>query len=172
MKIVYICSPCRGDYEKNITKAQEYCREAVDMGVLPIAPHVYFTQFLDDTIPEERRTGMEAGKELLKYCHEVWVYGIANPSEGMAAEIELAKTLGIPVRDAADVYAGPLETEPPKLGNVTINIPGFTAMAKSHQHLDRPPVSVELDGSIILDLAKRLRQSPGSDFTIGGEDLE
>lgn len=27
MKLTYICSPCRGDYEKNIIKAQEYCRE-------------------------------------------------------------------------------------------------------------------------------------------------
>ena len=26
MKLAYICSPCRGDYEKNIIKAQEYCR--------------------------------------------------------------------------------------------------------------------------------------------------
>lgn len=171
MKIVYICSPCRGDYERNITKAQEYCREAVDMGVLPIAPHVYFTQFLDDTIPEERKTGLEAGKELLKYCSEVWVYGIANPSEGMAAEIELAKTLGIPVRDAAEVYTSPPPKDPPEIGNVTINIPGFEAMAISNQHLDRPPVSVELDGRIILDLAKRLRQNPGSNFTIGGEDV-
>lgn len=53
MKMTYICSPCRGDYEKNITKAQEYCREALLEGLLPIAPHVYFTQFIDDTHPKE-----------------------------------------------------------------------------------------------------------------------
>lgn len=105
MKIVYICSPCRGDYERNIAKAQEYCREAVDMGVLPIAPHVYFTQFLNDFIPAERKTGMDLGIELLKHCDEVWVYGIQNPSEGMAAEIKLAKEIGIPVIDATDAYA-------------------------------------------------------------------
>ena len=27
-RLVYICSPCRGDIEKNIEKAQRYCREA------------------------------------------------------------------------------------------------------------------------------------------------
>lgn len=104
MKKVYICSPCRGDYEKNIQKAQGYCREAVQMGVIPIAPHVYLTQFLDDTIPEERTTGLNIGLELLKDCDEVWVYGMQNPSEGMKAEIELAGKLGIHVRDAVEVY--------------------------------------------------------------------
>lgn len=104
MKKVYICSPCRGDYEKNIQKAQGYCREAVYMGVIPIAPHVYLTQFLDDTIPAERSTGLSLGLELLKDCDEVWVYGIQNPSEGMKAEIELANKIGIPVVDAVEVY--------------------------------------------------------------------
>lgn len=58
MKMTYICSPCRGDYEKNIIKAQEYCREALLEGLLPIAPHVYFTQFVDDEKPEERERGL------------------------------------------------------------------------------------------------------------------
>ena len=30
-KLVYICSPCRGDIEKNIEKAQRYCRDAVEL---------------------------------------------------------------------------------------------------------------------------------------------
>lgn len=55
-RLIYICSPLRGDIEKNIQKAQGYCREAVELwlDVIPIAPHVYCTQFLDDTIPQER----------------------------------------------------------------------------------------------------------------------
>ena len=62
-KLVYICSTCRGDIEKNIEKAQRYCREAVELrdDVIPIAPHVYFTQFLDDTKQEERAAGMDMG---------------------------------------------------------------------------------------------------------------
>ena len=42
--------------EKNIIKAQGYCREAAELwpDVLPIAPHVYCTQFLDDTNPQDR----------------------------------------------------------------------------------------------------------------------
>ena len=103
-KLVYICSPCRGDIEKNIEKAQRYCREAVELwdDVIPIAPHVYFTQFLDDTKHEERAAGMDMGLSLLAMCDELWVYGIENPSEGMRSEIEYAKQHQIPIRDAAD----------------------------------------------------------------------
>ena len=99
MKKVYICSPCRGDYEKNIAKAQEYCRAAALAGAIPIAPHVYLTQFLSDTVPAERELGLSLGLELLRDCDEVWVYGITAPSAGMAAEIKLADELGIPVID-------------------------------------------------------------------------
>lgn len=105
-RFIYICSPCRGDMEKNITKAQNYCREAVELfpDVVPIAPHVYCTQFMDDTNPKERALGMELGISLLSMCSEIWVYGIDNPSESMKAEIEYAKDHGILVRDAVEVY--------------------------------------------------------------------
>ena len=105
-KLVYICSPCRGDYEKNIQKAQGYCREAMEKwpDVLPIAPHVYFTQFLDDENETERELGMAAGIALLDKCDELWVYGIETPSAGMASEIAYAKAHGIPIRDAAELY--------------------------------------------------------------------
>lgn len=36
MKKVYICSPCRGDYENNIQRAKEYSRAAVEKGVIPV----------------------------------------------------------------------------------------------------------------------------------------
>lgn len=95
MKTVYICSPLRGDIEQNVEAAKRYCREAVMKGVLPIAPHVYFTQFLDDTVPEERAAGMTMGLEMLRHCDEMWVYG--EPTEGMQAEIAEAGRLGMPV---------------------------------------------------------------------------
>ena len=37
MKKVYICSPCRGDYENNIQRAKEYSRAAAMKGCIPIA---------------------------------------------------------------------------------------------------------------------------------------
>ncbi len=95
MKTVYVCSPLRGDIKRNIEAAKRYCQEAVMEGVMPIAPHVYFTQFLNDTVPKERTAGMTMGLEMLRHCDEVWVYG--EPTEGMWAEITEAGRLGIPI---------------------------------------------------------------------------
>jgi hypothetical protein len=85
-KLIYICSPLAGDIDNNIKKAIGYCKKAINEGKIPIAPHVYLTRILDDTIPGERETGMTYGMELLKLCDELWVFG--SPSTGMKKEIE------------------------------------------------------------------------------------
>ena len=98
MKKVYICSPCRGDYENNIQRAKEYSRAAVQKGVIPVTPHIYLTQFMDDNVPEERELALKIGSELVLGCSELWAFGIDHPSAGMAAEIERAKKRGIVLR--------------------------------------------------------------------------
>lgn len=108
-KLVYICSPCKGhdgNREHNIIMAQEYCRQTMTLfpDVIPLAPHVYFTQFFDDSDMAERKLCMDAGIDLMLRCQEVWVFGIKNPSEGMKKEIELARKVGIPVVDACDIF--------------------------------------------------------------------
>lgn len=98
-KLIYICSPCRGDYETNIDNAITYSGICFRMGYIPVTPHIYFTRFMDDTNSKERSMAMEAGMQLLLECSEVWVFGLDHPSEGMQAEIEAAKAHGIPIRD-------------------------------------------------------------------------
>ena len=61
MKMVYIASPLRGDYNTNIKNAVEYCRLAGEQGVLPLAPHIIFSQWCNDTIPEQREQGLQLG---------------------------------------------------------------------------------------------------------------
>ena len=73
--IVYICSPYSGDTEKNTENARRYSRFAVDNHCLPITPHIYFTQFMDDTIPEERDTAIFMNWVLMSKCAELWVFG-------------------------------------------------------------------------------------------------
>lgn len=97
MKLVYICSPLRGDVERNIRKANGYCRFAATKSAVPIAPHAMFTGFLDDAIPQERQMGLEMGLELLKRCCELWVFG-NRMSEGMKAEIKAAEELNITIK--------------------------------------------------------------------------
>ena len=70
-------------------------------GVVPLAPHTIFTQFLDEKIPEERSKGLQMGLEIMKQCGEVYVFG-ARITEGMATEIEAAVRLGIPIQYYSD----------------------------------------------------------------------
>ena len=93
--MVYICSPLRGEYAQNIKNANRYCKIAAGLGVLPLAPHTIFTQYLNDTIPEQRRRGLDLGLALLEKCEELWVMG-PQISEGMQGEIQRAKALGMP----------------------------------------------------------------------------
>ena len=88
--IVYICSPYAGDTDCNIKAAQKYSRYAVDNGFIPVAPHLLFPQFMNDTDPKERELGLLFGNALMSKCSEVWVFG-STISAGMAAEIKRAK---------------------------------------------------------------------------------
>ena len=88
--IVYICSPYAGDVEVNTENARRYCRFAVDKGYIPIAPHLLFTQFLNDDSPKERQLGIFFGNVVMSKCSEVWVFG-EHISNGMEAEIKRAK---------------------------------------------------------------------------------
>lgn len=93
----YICSPYRGDTERNVAYAQELVKYALTLGCVPICPHLYLPQVLDDNNPAEREQGLQAGLELLQLCDVLIVgerYGI---SEGMQAEIDRATSHGIPI---------------------------------------------------------------------------
>lgn len=96
-KRVYICSPLRGNVEHNQDKARIYCRFAFESGYVPICPHIYYPQFLDDDDKNERAAGMRYGLEVMWQARELWVFG-ERITEGMRAEIELAKDLKIHVK--------------------------------------------------------------------------
>ena len=95
--IVYICSPYAGDTEHNSENARKYSRFAVERHCLPITPHIYFTQFMDDDIPDERKTALFLNIILLSKCAELWVFG-ERISKGMRAEIKRAKRKRMKIR--------------------------------------------------------------------------
>ena len=88
--IVYICSPYAGDVERNKKAARRYSLFAVSKGYIPIAPHLLFPQFLNDSDPAERKLGLLFATTLMSKCSEVWVFG-ESISAGMQAEIKRAK---------------------------------------------------------------------------------
>lgn len=73
MPVVYVCSPYAGDVEENIRKACAYCRYTVDQGCIPLAPHLYLPQFLDEE--SERELALFMDIALLSRCVELWVFG-------------------------------------------------------------------------------------------------
>ena len=103
--LIFVCSPMRGDrpysttkYNRNMRAAAQYSKTVVDEGHIPITPHLFFKDFMDDHDPEERKKAMEMSKQLLERCDEVWVFDENGTSEGMKGEIELASQLGKQVR--------------------------------------------------------------------------
>lgn len=97
-EIVYVCSPLRGDTEKNIRNAKLYCRFVYEKGYIPYAPHLLFTQFMDDAKENERDDAIKMGLQMLKCASELWVFTENGISIGMAHEIEAAGREGMEVR--------------------------------------------------------------------------
>ena len=111
MKKIYVCSRLAGDIENNIEKAKGYARFVVkECGAIPIAPHIYFTQFLDDTLPEDRAFGTMADLMLLSDCDELWYFG-DSVSQGMVREIITAKEQGISIRYVSDTEIEKIKNE-------------------------------------------------------------
>lgn len=94
---VGICSPFSGDTEGNIRRAREYCRFAVSQRYIPIAPHLYFPQFMDEGDPKQRSLGIFFGLLLQGRCREIWVFG-GRITEGMGTELEKAAVRGLTIR--------------------------------------------------------------------------
>lgn len=96
--LVYICSPYRGDTEKNTEKARKYSRFAVESKAIPMTPHLLYPQFMDDSNPEERYLATHViNYVLIGKCQEMWVFG-EDISEGMGREIALAEKRRMKIR--------------------------------------------------------------------------
>jgi len=88
--LVYICSPFASDTEHNTIRARGYSRFAVSKNTIPIAPHLLFPQFMEDSDKGERKKALFMGLVLMSKCQEVWCFG-SKISSGMAIELEKAK---------------------------------------------------------------------------------
>lgn len=94
--LTYICSPYSGDVEANVKIAQDLSAYAVQCRKIPLAPHLLFPQFMDDTDPWDRELAMFMGRVLLSKCEAMWVY-TPRVSPGMKTEISWAHQLELPI---------------------------------------------------------------------------
>lgn len=94
--VVYVCSPYSGDTDASMMNARRYCRFAVGRGYIPLAPHLYFPQFmrLDDDADRDLAGFMSI--VLLTKCAELWVFGEVITRD-MSAGIARATRRGLPV---------------------------------------------------------------------------
>lgn len=90
-------SPYAGDVKLNLLYLKKCCRDSVNRGEYPFASHLFYTQFLDDDIPEERKLGIEAGYRWMSQADQVVVYIDLGISGGMQFGIERAESLNLPV---------------------------------------------------------------------------
>jgi hypothetical protein len=70
---------------------------SIRLGEAPLASHLLYTQFLDDTIPEQRALGIRAGLEFYRVAEACVVYTDLGLSTGMRAGITRAKKFQVPI---------------------------------------------------------------------------
>jgi hypothetical protein len=105
-KLVFVSSPYRGNVPRNVAVARAASRMVFEAGHVPVVPHLYITQVLDDDVPADREAGIAAALELLARCDEIWLFG--EPSEGMQMELDEATRLQIPVM----TFTPPMPADP------------------------------------------------------------
>jgi len=99
MRKVIIESPFAGDEERNIDYARLCVRDSLSKGEAPIASHLLYTQktILDDSIPEERQQGIDAGLAWRDVADSTVVYVDLGISKGMEYGIKRAEEQGIKI---------------------------------------------------------------------------
>lgn len=93
---VIVESPFAGDVKRNQAYLSACLRDCLMRGEAPFASHAIYTRdgVLDDTVPEERKHGIEAGFDWRDAAHATVVYADFGVSGGMRAGIEHAKKIG------------------------------------------------------------------------------
>jgi len=102
MKLVVIESPYAGDVDRNLLYARWCMADSLKRGEAPIASHLLYTQenILDDTIPEERQLGIDAGFAWAKHADLIAFYTDLGMSRGMnnALQFFLEKNMTTEIR--------------------------------------------------------------------------
>lgn len=89
--MIFVCSPYRGSISENVAVADHLCSLAVQCGHIPIAPHLWLTRWLDDSVEAEREKGIRMSMEMLRRCDRMLVWTASGITEGMTQEIKYAQ---------------------------------------------------------------------------------
>ena len=92
--LAYITAPWSENEFENTENAAKYCRAVYDAGFSPICPTLYQPLFLNDAVPEEHKSGIDMGRDLLRRSHVLVVCGSIS-TESMKNDVAVAQRLGI-----------------------------------------------------------------------------
>lgn len=93
MKIVYVSGPYTGNVCVNVKNAMDVAQELIELGFAPYVPHL--SHFMEINHPNHYETWMNIDMEFVRKCD--YIIRIEGESSGADREVELAKSLNIPV---------------------------------------------------------------------------
>ena len=92
--LAYITAAWSGDPCEATEQAAKYYRTVYEAGFSPICPTLYQPLFFNDAVPEEHKSGIDMGRDLLRRSHVLVVCG-HTVTEAMKNDIAVAQRLGI-----------------------------------------------------------------------------
>ena len=86
--LAYLTAAWSGEPDVDMELAAHYCRLAYEAGFSPICPLLYLPLFLNDSVPEEHKAGIDMRRDMLRRSHTLIVCGSAvdeyiDPSDGL-----------------------------------------------------------------------------------------
>lgn len=92
--LAYITAAWSGNRDTDSKQAAQYCRAAYEAGFSPVCPLLYLPLIINDAIPEEHKSGIDIGRDLLRRSHVLVVCGDCM-NEDMKNDIATAGRLNI-----------------------------------------------------------------------------
>ena len=92
--LAYITAAWCGEPETDTEMGTRYSRLAYEAGFSPVCPVLYMPLFLNDSVPEEHKAGIDMRRDLLRRSHVLLVCG-GDVDEDVKNDIAVAGRLGI-----------------------------------------------------------------------------
>lgn len=75
--LAYLTAAWSGEPDVDMELAAHYCRLTYEAGFSPICPLLYLPLFLNDSVPEEHKAGIDMRRDMLRRSHTLIVCGSA-----------------------------------------------------------------------------------------------
>ena len=92
--LAYITAAWSSNFDVDIDQAASYCRAVYEAGFSPICPVLYLPLFLSREVPEEHKSSIDIGRDLLRRSHVLVVCG-EEINEDVKNDIATAQRLKI-----------------------------------------------------------------------------